>query len=89
VRWAAVEAVQRIPAHTSLGQLREQVGNRRGANIGKVAAARELTELVFYGLRDGHLRRLRPPPRTPVSAPETVVGAGRVCHDPRARRGRP
>jgi magnesium-transporting ATPase (P-type) len=67
VRWAAVEAVQRIAAQTSLGQLREQVGNRRRANIGKVAAARELTKLVFYGLRDGHIRRLLPPPRTPAA----------------------
>ena len=39
--------------------VRDQVGARRGRNIGKVAAARELT-LVFYGLRDGHIRRPRP-----------------------------
>jgi hypothetical protein len=62
VRWAAVEAVQRVPPHTSLGQVRDQVGARRGRNIGIVAAARELTELVFYALRDGHIRRLTPPP---------------------------
>jgi transposase len=61
VRWAAVEAVQRQPAHTTLGAVRTRVGERRGTNIGKVAAARELTELVFYGLRDGHIRRLSAP----------------------------
>jgi transposase len=61
VRWAAVEAVQRLPAHTRLGQVRDQVGTRRGRNIGVVAAARELIVLVFYGLRDGHIRCL---PRT-------------------------
>jgi transposase len=61
VRWAAVEAVQRVPASTGLGQIRDQVGARRGRNIGVVAAARELTELVFYGLRDGHIRRLPTP----------------------------
>jgi transposase len=61
VRWAAVEAVQRVPASTGLGQIRDQVGARRGRNIGIVAAARELTELVFYGLRDGHIRRLPTP----------------------------
>jgi hypothetical protein len=38
VRWAAVEAVQRVPAHTSLGQIRDQVGACRGRNIGVVAA---------------------------------------------------
>jgi transposase len=58
VRWAAVEAVQRLGRHTRLGQVRDQVSARRGTNIGKVAAARELVELVFYGLHDGHIRRL-------------------------------
>jgi transposase len=58
VRWAAVEAVQRIPGHTRLGQVRDRVGERRGRNIGVVAAARELITLVFYGLRDHHLRCL-------------------------------
>jgi transposase len=63
VRWAAVEAVQRMPAHTRLGQIRDQVGERRGRNIGVVAAARELTELVYFGLRDGDIRRLCTPPQ--------------------------
>ena len=58
VRWAAVEAVQRVPAHTRLGQTRDRVGERRGRNIGVVAAARELITLVFYGLRDHHIRCL-------------------------------
>lgn len=62
VRWAAVEAVQRVSAHTALGVVRDRVAERRGANIGAVAAARELTEMVFYGLRDGHIRRLSAPP---------------------------
>ena len=66
VRWAAVEAVQRVRAHTRLGQIRDRIGERRGRNIGVVAAARELTELVFYGLRDGHIRCLTP--RTPPHA---------------------
>jgi transposase len=58
VRWAAVEAVQRVGAHTRLGQHRDQVAERRGRNIGVVAAARELITLVFYGLRDHHIRCL-------------------------------
>ena len=61
VRWAAVEAVQRLPAHTRLGAVRDRIGTRRGRNIGVVAAARELTEMVFHGLRDGHVRRLDTP----------------------------
>jgi transposase len=58
VRWAAVEAVQRVSAHTRLGQTRDRIGERRGRNIGTVAAARELITLVFYGLRDHHIRCL-------------------------------
>lgn len=58
VRWAAVEAVQRVGAHTRLGQIRDRIGERRGRNIGVVAAARELVVLVFYGLRDHHIRCL-------------------------------
>jgi len=57
VRWAAVEAVQRI-RRGPLAGTRTRVGERRGANIGKVAAARKLLTLVFYGLRDGHIRCL-------------------------------
>jgi transposase len=57
-RWAAVEAVQRVGTHTRLGQVRERVAQRRGRNIGVVAAARELIGLVYYGLRDGYIRRL-------------------------------
>ena len=60
VRWAAVEAVQRISTHHRLGRFRDQVATRRGRNIGVVAAARELITLVFYGLRDGHIRCLHP-----------------------------
>jgi transposase len=65
VRWAAVEAVQRVGAHTRTGAVRERVAARRGRNIAVVAAARELVGLVFYGLRDGHIRRLTPP-RSPA-----------------------
>ena len=64
VRWAAVEAVQRVSANTRLGQTRDRVGERRGRNIGVVAAARELITLVFYGLRDHHIRCLHAPAAT-------------------------
>jgi len=60
VRWAAVEAVQRLRGGV-LGQARARIGERRGANIGKVAAARKLLTLVYYGLRDGHIRCLARP----------------------------
>ena len=53
-----------MPAHTRLGQIRDRVAERRGRNIGVVAAARELTVLVFYGLRDHHIRCLPADPAT-------------------------
>jgi hypothetical protein len=58
VRWAAIEAVQRVKPHTHIGAFCERVAERRGRNQAKVAAARELLECVFYGLRDHHIRRL-------------------------------
>jgi len=58
VRWAAVEAVQRVGGHTRLGQVRDRVAARRGRNIGVVAAARRQLEYVFYALRDHHVRAL-------------------------------
>ena len=71
MRWAAVEAVQRVSSHTRLGHYRDRVAARRGRNIGVVAAARQLLTLVFYGLRDHHIRALDPPPVGSPTAPAT------------------
>ena len=58
MRWAAIEAVQRQPDHgQDLGR-QNRIEARRGKNIAKVAAARKLLTLVYYGLRDGHIRAL-------------------------------
>lgn len=64
VRWAAIESVKTLSAHSHVGVLRERVADRRGRNIGSVAAARRQVELVFYALRDGHERALEHRPRT-------------------------
>ncbi|WP_205776005.1 hypothetical protein [Micromonospora tulbaghiae] len=37
---------------------RARVAERRGRNIATVAVARKLLTLVYYGLRDGHIRAL-------------------------------
>lgn len=58
VRWAAVEAVQLLPVDFWLRADRERIAARRGRNIAKVAAARKLLTLVYYGLRDGEVRCL-------------------------------
>jgi transposase len=59
VRWAAVEAVQKLPADAGwLVANRGRLTERRGRNIATVATARKLLTLVYYGLRDGHIRAL-------------------------------
>jgi len=60
VRWAAVEAVQRLHGG-AIGRTRARLTERRGANIATVAVARKLLTLVYYGLRDGHVRCLTRP----------------------------
>lgn len=61
VRWAVVESVQVLPKTTVVGMMREQIGARRGRNIGVVVAARRQLEFVFYALRDHHVRALTHP----------------------------
>jgi transposase len=61
VRWAAVEAVQRLHLGP-LASKKARLTVKRGNNIAKVATARELLTLVYYGLRDGHIRCLTTPP---------------------------
>jgi transposase len=58
VRWAAVEAVGRQRGATPVAVLANRVAERRGRPIGRVAGARKLLVLVYYGLRDGHIRCL-------------------------------
>jgi transposase len=60
VRWAAIEAVQRHPTTAKIAADKDRIEARRGKNIAKVAAARKLLTLVYYGLRDGHIRALDP-----------------------------
>jgi hypothetical protein len=40
---------------------RARIVERRGRNIATVAVARKLLTLVYYGLRDGHIRALARP----------------------------
>ena len=58
VRWAAIEAVQRHQTTAKIAADKDRIEARRGKNIAKVAAARKLLTLVYYGLRDGHIRAL-------------------------------
>jgi transposase len=59
LRWALTEAAQKIP--TGGGPLRaryEQIAKRRGSRIAKVAVARQILTLCYYGLRDGQIHCL-------------------------------
>jgi hypothetical protein len=63
VRWAAVEAVQRLPGTSKQAADFHRIADRRGTGIGRVAAARKLLTLADYDLRDGQVRCLAPAPR--------------------------
>ena len=41
-----------------LTEMHTRIAQRRGSNIATVAVARKLLTLVYYGLRDGHIRAL-------------------------------
>lgn len=58
VRWAAVEAVARYQGGPPIRGAYRRIAATRGNKIARVAAARRLLTLVYYGLRDGHIRCL-------------------------------
>jgi transposase len=61
LRWALVEAAQHAAGGGGpLRQSYEQIAKRRGKQIAKVAVARRILTLCFYGLRDGEIRCLAP-----------------------------
>lgn len=60
LRWALVEAAQK--AARSSGPLRshyERVTRRRGSKVARVAVARKILTLSYYGLRDGQINCLQ------------------------------
>lgn len=58
VRWAATEAVVRYHGGSPIAPSFRRIAERRGKMIARVAAARKLLTLVYYGLRDGEIRCL-------------------------------
>ena len=69
LRWALVEAAQHsVRGGGPLRQDFERISKRRGRKIAKVAVARKILTLCYYGLRDGEIRclarRCRPGART-------------------------
>jgi transposase len=75
LRWALVEAAQH--SGRGGGPLRdsfERIAKRRGRKIAKVAVARKILTLCYYGLRDGEIRclarRCRPSHTKVMAAPQ-------------------
>jgi transposase len=58
VRWAAIEAISKYRGGPKLKADYHRIGARRGKHIARVAIARKLLTLVYYGLRDGEIRCL-------------------------------
>ena len=58
VRWAAVEGVSHMHGGPKIKDDYIRLAKSRGRNIARVAAARKLLTLVYYGLRDGEIRCL-------------------------------
>ncbi|MBV8690778.1 MAG: IS110 family transposase [Actinobacteria bacterium] len=59
VRWAAVEAVARGRGGPKLVADYQRIAANRGRFKARVAVARKLLCLVYYGMRDGEIRALR------------------------------
>ncbi len=58
IRWAAIEAIAHLRGGPKLQRDYHRIAERRGRNIARVAVARKLLTLVYYGLRDGEIRCL-------------------------------
>jgi transposase len=59
VRWAALEAIVRYHGGSVFHDQFHRIAERRGKNKARIAVARKLLTLVYYGLRDGEIRCLR------------------------------
>jgi hypothetical protein len=58
VRWAVIEAVARYRGGPRRAGDFRRIAERRGTNKARVAVARKVLTLVYYGLRDGEIRCL-------------------------------
>src|SRR5271166_4663966 len=59
LRWAVIEAAQKaVQGGGPLRESFERIAKRRGTKIARVAVARKILTLSYYGLRDGEIRCL-------------------------------
>ena len=62
-----MESVKTLGESSVVGAYKKQVAQRRGKNVGAVAAARKRVEFVYYALRDHHVRALHRPVQAVLS----------------------
>ena len=88
LRWALVEAAQH--AGRGGGPLREayeRIPSAAASQVAKVAVARKILTLCFYGLRDGEIRCLAPRAKARTVRTTAVTHDRRAAHvPPRPRR---
>jgi transposase len=61
LRWALIEGISRYHGGPHLSAQFHQLAERRGKNKARVAIARRVLTLAYYGLRDGEIRCLNQP----------------------------
>jgi transposase len=61
LRWALIEGISRYHGGPVLAAKYRTIAKRRGANKARVAIARQVLTLAYYGLRDGEIRCLASP----------------------------
>lgn len=60
LRWALIEGISRYHGGDVLKHSYQRIAKRRGTNKARVAVARKVLTLAYYGLRDGEIRCLAP-----------------------------
>ena len=60
LRWALIEGISRYHGGEVLDRQYRKIAKRRGVNKARVAVARKVLTLAYYGLRDGEIRCLAP-----------------------------
>jgi transposase len=61
LRWALIEGISRYHGGAHLAAEFHRIADRRGRNKARVAIARRVLTLAYYGLRDGEIRCLSQP----------------------------
>ena len=83
MRWALIEGISRYHGGPHLAVEFHRLAERRGKNKARVAIARRVLTLAYYGLRDGEIRCLTQPARRHESSDTTTDGELDDRHDPR------